>query len=218
MRNAVGDISFLGSFQDVLPEHALPEIAFAGRSNVGKSSLLNVLMKRKNLARTSSTPGRTQAINLFQLGSACVFADLPGYGYARVPDAVRRSWGPMIEGYLGDRSTLALVVLLVDVRRDIRAEEGELRFNLTQARIPTLIVATKVDKLKKQPRQRQLAAIRRDLHLPTGQPIAFSSHTGEGRDRLWDAIEEAVRTFEAAPDPVPLPLPETAEDDAESAP
>ncbi|MEM6928251.1 MAG: hypothetical protein AAF602_15060, partial [Myxococcota bacterium] len=112
---------------------------------------------------------------------------------------------------------LALVVLLVDIRRDIRAEEGELRFNLTQARIPTLIVATKVDKLKKQPRQRQLAAVRRDLHLPAGQPIAFSSHTGEGRDRLWDAIEGAVRAFEAAPEPVPLPLPEAADDDTESA-
>lgn len=212
MRNAVGDITFLGSFQHELPEHGLPEIAFAGRSNVGKSSLLNVMMRRKSLARTSSTPGRTQAINLFRLGEACVLADLPGYGYARVPDAVRRSWGPMIEAYLGERSTLALVVLLVDVRRDVRAEEGELRFNLTQARIPSVVVATKVDKLKKQPRQRQLAAIRRDLHLPAGQPIPFSAHTGEGRDRLWDAIETAVRGFLEAPDPEPLPLPEPDED------
>ncbi len=218
MRNAVGDITFLGSFQHELPEHGLPEVAFAGRSNVGKSSLLNVLMRRKNLARTSSTPGRTQSINLFQLGDACVFADLPGYGYARVPDAVRRSWGPMIETYLGERSTLALVVLLVDARRDIRGEEGELRFNLTQARIPTVVVATKVDKLKKQPRQRQLAAIRRDLHLPAGQPIAFSAHTGDGRDRLWDAIESAIREFLVEPDPEPLPLPDSDPDDEEVSP
>ncbi|MEN0061017.1 MAG: ribosome biogenesis GTP-binding protein YihA/YsxC [Myxococcota bacterium] len=212
MRNAIGKIDFLGSFQHELPEHGLPEVAFAGRSNVGKSSLLNSLMKRKNLARTSSTPGRTQAINLFQLGGTIVFADLPGYGYARVPDAVRRSWGPMIEAYLGERETLALVVLLVDSRRDVRAEEGELRFNLTQARIPTVVVATKVDKLKRSQRARQLATIRRDLHLPTGEPIPFSTQTNEGRTALWDAIEGKVRDFLAAPDPVPLPLPDDSDD------
>jgi len=215
MRNAIGDITFLGSFQRDLPETGLPEVAFAGRSNVGKSSLLNALMRRKNLARTSSTPGRTQAINLFALGDQLVLADLPGYGYARVPDAVRRAWGPMVEGYLGERDALALVVLLVDARRDIRAEEGELRFNLTQARIPTVVVATKVDKLRRQARNKQLAAIRRDLHLPAGQPIPFSTLTGEGRSALWDAIEASVRDFVAAPEPVPLPLPP---DEAEEAP
>lgn len=215
MRNAVGHIEFLGSFTDELPDHGLPEVAFAGRSNVGKSSLLNVLMLRKNLARTSSTPGRTQSINLFRLGDELVFVDLPGYGYAKVPEAVRRGWGPMIEGYLGERDNLALVVLLVDSRRDVRAEEGELRFNLTQARIPVAVAATKVDKLRKQQRHRQLARIKRDLHLPAGQPVAFSAHTHEGRDALWDTIERGVRTFLTAPEPEPLPPPIDLDDDVD---
>lgn len=193
MRNLVGDITFVGSFPGELPELGIPEVAFAGRSNVGKSSLLNTLTRRKSLARTSRTPGRTQAINLFRLGGGLVFADLPGYGFAKVPEHIRRAWKPMIEHYLGTRDMLRLVVVLVDVRRDAQEDDGALLWGLTEARIPSVVVATKVDKLRKQQRQRQLAKLRRDLHLPAGQPIPFSSQSGEGREKLWDVIEEAAR-------------------------
>ncbi len=193
MRNHVGDIDFVGSFPGALPDLGLPEVAFAGRSNVGKSSLLNTLMRRRALARTSRTPGRTQTINLFRVGSAVVFADLPGYGYAKVPEAVRRAWKPMIEAYLGARGSLCLVVLLVDVRRDPTEDEGALLWSLTEARIPTSVVVTKVDKLSKQQRQRRMAAIKRDLHLPAGQPVGFSAISGEGREQVWDEIEAACQ-------------------------
>lgn len=209
MRNLVGDITFVGSFPGELPSIGLPEIAFAGRSNVGKSSLLNTLTRRKGLARTSRTPGRTQAINLFKLGDGLVFADLPGYGFAKVPEHIRRAWKPMVEDYLGTRSDLRLVVVLIDVRRNAMEDDGALLWGLTEARIPSVVVATKVDKLRKQQRQRQLAALRRDLHLPPGQPVPFSSQTGEGRDALWGLIETwAARPREAE---VELPGPESEE-------
>ena len=189
----VGQIEFVGSFPGELPHIGLPEVAFAGRSNVGKSSLLNTLTRRKNLARTSRTPGRTQAINLFRIGDGLVFADLPGYGFAKVPEHVRQAWKPMIEAYLGGREDLRLVVVLVDVRRTAQEDDGALLWGLTEARIPHLVVATKVDKLKKQARQKARAQLKRDLHLPAGQPLPFSSLTGDGRDALWSAIEEAAR-------------------------
>jgi GTP-binding protein len=184
--------SFVGSFPGALPALGLPEIAFAGRSNVGKSSALNVLLGRKALARTSNTPGRTQQVNLYQVGEVCVFADLPGYGFAAVPEAVRAQWKPMVEGYLADRTELVLVVVLLDVRRDAQAMDGELLYGLSELRIPSLAVATKCDKLGKQQLAKQLATLRRDLHLPQGRPIPFSAVTGAGRDEIWTAIEEAI--------------------------
>lgn len=195
----------MGSFPGALPELGVPEVAFAGRSNVGKSSLLNTLTKRKSLARTSRTPGRTQAINLFRMRDSLVLADLPGYGFAKVPDHVRRAWKPMIEDYLGTREALRLVVVLVDVRRDAMEDDGALLWALTEARLPTVVVATKVDKLRKQQRQRQLSRLRRDLHLPAGQPVAFSSMTGEGRDQLWSLIEEAAVRPREWPEALPGP-------------
>lgn len=203
MRNQVGRISFVGSFRSQLPDLGLPEIAFAGRSNVGKSSLLNTLMRRRNLARTSRTPGRTQLINLFQIGDAVVFADLPGYGFARVPEHVRLGWGPMIEDYLGQREALRLVVVLVDVRRDAQHDDGSLLWGLTEARIPSVVVATKTDKLSKQKGRKQLAVLKRDLHLPAGQPIPFSAQTGAGREALWDVIEAAARRPREIIEPLP---------------
>jgi GTP-binding protein len=191
MRDAVGNIEFVGSYPRELPELGLPEVAFAGRSNVGKSTSLNKLLNRKALARVSRTPGRTQLINLFKVGEAVVFADLPGYGYAKVPGAVRDAWKPMIEGYLSDRSALRLVVVLIDVRLPAQEMDGQLLYALTEARVPSLAVATKCDKLGKQELQRKLAALRGELRLPKGQPIAFSGITGLGRDAVWDAIEAA---------------------------
>jgi len=194
MRNQVGGLQFLGSFVDKFPDVDLPEVAFAGRSNVGKSSALNCILNRKKAARVSSTPGRTQLINLFRVGKGCVFADLPGYGYAKVPTAIQSGWKGMIETYLGARSTLKLVVLLVDCRRDPTTLDGELIAGLRVAEMPFLIVATKVDKLKRAKKDSQLASIRRGFRLPPEQPIAFSSVTGEGRSQIWDHIETACRS------------------------
>jgi len=193
MRNQVGRAEFVGSYPKEVPELGLPEVAFGGRSNVGKSSLLNVLMRRKALARTSRTPGRTQTINLFKIGDACVFADLPGYGYAKVPEHVRAAWKPMVENYLGTRVALRLFVLLIDIRRDITEDEGALLWSLTEARIERLVVATKVDKVKPRERQRRLASLRKQLHLPAGLPLSFSATAREGHGAVWDAIEAAVR-------------------------
>lgn len=189
MRNL--PVTFVGSYKGSPPPSSLPEVAFAGRSNVGKSSALNCLWNRKALARVSRTPGRTQHINLFQLGDIALFADLPGYGYAAVPDAVRAEWKPMIEGYLTERANLKLVVVLLDVRRAVSEVDGSLLYALAEARIPSLAVATKVDKLSRRQQQQQLAALRSGYHLPAGQPIGFSAQTRQGRDAIWDAIEAA---------------------------
>ncbi len=192
MRNQAGRLAFLGSFDDSdLPQTELPEVAFAGRSNVGKSSALNTLLQRKKAARVSGRPGRTQRINLFQVGDACIFADLPGYGFAKVPEAVRAGWKPMIERYLGERSTLRLVVVLVDARRDPQELDLDLVMGLVEAKIPCLVVATKVDKLTKSQRKPTLTALADAYGVP--HVIAFSSVTGEGKDEVWDIIEQVCR-------------------------
>ena len=193
MRNQTGALAFVGSFHANWPELALPEVAFAGRSNVGKSSALNTLLGRKHAARVSATPGRTQAINLFRVGTGCVFADLPGYGFARVPPKVQAQFKVMIESYLGERSTLRLVVVLIDARRDPQPMDGQLIASLQDVKLPLLVVATKVDKLKKAARSRQLASLRRAFNLDPGQPVPFSSVTGEGKDQVWNHIESACR-------------------------
>lgn len=208
MRKAAHHLHFEGSFHGELPELGLPEVAFAGRSNVGKSSALNTLLGRKRAARTSSTPGRTQAINLFRLGDAGVFADLPGYGFAKVPQHVKDKWKRTIEDYLSTRRALRMVVVLVDARRDPTPLDGQLLWALVEQSIPSLVVATKVDKLKKSQRGRNLAAVRREFQLPAGQPIPFSSVTREGRDAVWDAIEAAARAPERSLDRPALPGPE----------
>ena len=191
MRKQVGDLGFLGSFEgDDLPDVGLPEVAFAGRSNVGKSSALNTLLRSKKAARVSGRPGRTQRINLFKVGSACVFADLPGYGFARVPDAVRAGWKPMIENYLGGRESLRLVVLLIDARREPQELDLDLVDGLEEAGIPFLVVITKADKLAKHARKPAFQKLAAAYGLDH-EPVPFSSVTGEGRDKVWDYIEAA---------------------------
>jgi len=193
MRNQVGALSFVGSYPRNWPELDMPEVAFAGRSNVGKSSALNTLLNSRKAARVSGRPGRTQAINLFKVGTACVFADLPGYGFAKVPATVQDHWKTMIESYLAERQALRLVVILVDARRSPQEMDGMLLYALTESSIPSLVVATKVDKLKKQQRQKNLRAIAKEFNLPAGQPIPFSSMSGVGRDAVWNHIEAACR-------------------------
>ncbi len=175
-----------------LPEAALPEIAFAGRSNVGKSSLLNALLSRKKLVRTSRTPGCTRQINLFEAkvrvkgeSTALVCTDLPGYGFAQRSKDEKLSWGPMIEGYLLGRDALLALVLLVDVRRGIESDDAELIEFWAQTKKPLVVVATKIDKLPGSKRKPAIAAIGKDAGA---RVIGFSAESGAGRDELWSRI------------------------------
>lgn len=175
------------------PPAALPEIAFAGRSNVGKSSLINTLLKRKGLARTSNTPGRTQEINFFTVNNRLAFIDLPGYGYAKVPEAIRKQWGPMIETYLSERETLRLVVLILDIRRDPTEQDRQLIGWLEFYTLPFLVVLTKIDKVSRGELGRRQRRIGADLGLPSATPlISFSAKTGAGKDLLWREIEKTL--------------------------
>ena len=165
-----------------------PEIAFAGRSNVGKSSLINTLVNRKRLVKTSSTPGRTQLINFFDVNNSVTFVDLPGYGYAKVPAAVRKKWGPMIETYLSTRETLKGVVVIMDIRRIPRQEEHDLIDWLNHLSIAGILVLTKTDKLSKTKQLKQQTAIAEALRINAGELILFSAKSRRGRDTLWDAM------------------------------
>ena len=170
------------------PSMAMPEIAFAGRSNVGKSSLINTLVNRKHLVKTSSTPGRTQLINFFDINQRMGFVDLPGYGYAKVPVAVRKKWGPMIETYLSGRETLRGVVVIMDIRRIPRQEELNLLGWLNHYAIAGILVLTKTDKLSKNKQAKQHHLIARALERPKNDFILFSAKTRRGRDTIWNAI------------------------------
>jgi len=174
------------------PVDGLPEIAFAGRSNVGKSSLINKLINRKRLVKTSSTPGRTQLVNFFKINSAFMFVDLPGYGYAKVPASVKKKWGPMIETYLSMRETLQAVVLIIDLRRTPQLEELNFIDWLNHCDIPTILVLTKADKLSKTKQKKQVTAISKELAVTDSNLILFSAKTGLGTERLWRAIEQHI--------------------------
>jgi GTP-binding protein len=175
------------------PSPPLPEIAFVGRSNVGKSSLLNVLCRNRRLARVSRTPGKTQTINYFEVGGTCYFVDLPGYGYAAVPDAVRAAWGPMIEGYLEGSSRLAGVVSLIDGRHDPTALDRKMVAWLAERGIPTLVALTKADRVPRGRRRPRIEATAEALGLDPEQIVWFSSHTGEGRDAVFSAVDSLLR-------------------------
>jgi GTP-binding protein len=170
------------------PPALLPEIAFAGRSNVGKSSLINTLVNRRRLVKTSSTPGRTQLINFFIINRQMGFVDLPGYGYAKVPVSVRKKWGPMIETYLSGRKTLKAVVFIMDIRRIPRQEELNLLGWLAHYSIAGILVLTKTDKLSKNKQTNQQHLIARAIERETEDFILFSAKTRRGRDALWQAI------------------------------
>jgi len=172
------------------PPEGPPEFAFAGRSNVGKSSLINVLVNRKKLVKTSSTPGRTQLLNFFDVNSAFTFVDLPGYGYAKVPAAVQRQWGKMVETYLETRKTLRAVVLIMDARRLPREEESDLLEWLHHYRIPVIPVLTKADKLPKSKQYRQLTLNANATGLGKEALILFSAKTRKGKDAVWARIGE----------------------------
>ncbi|MBU4343795.1 MAG: ribosome biogenesis GTP-binding protein YihA/YsxC [Desulfobacteraceae bacterium] len=174
------------------PPHVLPEIAFSGRSNVGKSSLINTLLNRKRLVKTSSTPGRTQLINFFLINSDFYFVDLPGYGYARVPASVQKKWGPMIETYLLTRETLKGVVLIMDIRRTPGIEELEFIAWLSRFDIPPILVLTKTDKLSKTKQIKQQLAIAETLNVDKDNLILFSAKTGRGKNDVWDAVEKLL--------------------------
>jgi GTP-binding protein len=167
------------------PPAGPPEVAFAGRSNVGKSSLINCLVQRKKLVRTSRTPGRTQTINFFDINGAFVFVDLPGYGYAKVPVQMRDSWGPMVEAYLHQRATLAGVVQIMDLRHPPTPDDLQLWNWLKGEDIPVLGVLTKADKVKPSLRARSLQRAAISLAVEPRRLIVFSATTREGRERLW---------------------------------
>lgn len=170
------------------PPAELPEVAFAGRSNVGKSSLLNKLMKRKAFARVSNTPGRTREIHFFNVNREFVLADLPGYGYARISKERKAEWKPLIEGYLKDSPVLAGVVQLLDVRHDPTEDDRQMLDFLAELGVPTLFALTKVDKLKKAEVAPRVKALCDSLGLDVDQVIPFSSQTGAGRDELASAL------------------------------
>ena len=170
------------------PPADLPEIAFAGRSNVGKSSLINALVNRKHLVKTSSTPGRTQLINFFNINDSIGFVDLPGYGYARVPVSVRKKWGPMIETFLSKRETLKGIVVIMDIRRTPGTEEVDLLNWLAHFNIAPILVITKADKLSKNKQIKQVNKIIQTLRVARDEVILFSAKTRLGKDAVWDAI------------------------------
>jgi len=172
------------------PTDGRPEIAFLGRSNVGKSSLLNSLLQRKALARTSNTPGRTQSINFFLVNESFYFVDLPGYGYAKVSKSMRHDWGKMAEEYLSDREELALCIQLVDSRHEPSRLDLQLHEWLTFNQKKEIIVATKSDKLSSNELGKQVRLIGKEM--PESKLITYSSTTGKGRDLVWSEILKAL--------------------------
>ena len=186
-----------------LPDNTLPEFAFAGKSNVGKSSLINGLMNRKSLARTSSAPGKTQTINFYNVNDAMYLVDLPGYGYAKTSASEKEKWGKMIENYLHTSKKLQAVFLLIDIRHDPSANDKMMYDWMVYQGFTPIIIATKLDKIKRSQIQKNVKAIREGLKVKPGTVIIpFSSETKQGRDELWEVIDSFV-----------LPQEETEEED-----
>ncbi len=172
-----------------LPENAFPEVAFAGKSNVGKSSLINGLLNRKSLARTSSQPGKTQTINFYKVNDDLYLVDLPGYGYAKVSNEIKAKWGRMIENYLHGSKQLKAVFLLVDIRHEPSANDKDMYQWIVAQGYEPVIIATKLDKIKRSQVQKQIKILKEGLKLlPGTQLIPFSAETKQGRDEIWDVI------------------------------
>ena len=186
-----------------LPDNTLPEFAFAGKSNVGKSSMINALLNRKSLARTSAQPGKTQTINFYNVNDAMYLVDLPGYGYAKTSASEKEKWGKMIENYLHTSKKLQAVFLLIDIRHDPSANDKMMYDWMVYQGFTPIIIATKLDKIKRSQIQKNVKAIREGLKVMPGTVIIpFSSETKQGRDELWEVIDSFV-----------LPQEETEEED-----
>jgi len=186
---------FKGVFVDIkqLPVEPVPEIALVGRSNVGKSSMINKIVNRKNLAKSSSTPGKTRTINYYLINGDWYMVDLPGYGYAKVSKVEKQKWGKMIENYLQKRQQLKGVIQLVDIRHVPNENDILMKSWLTHYNIPILVVTTKADKISKGVRQKHVSTIRKAVDMQAGEfPIIFSAETGEGVEEVLEAIEEIL--------------------------
>jgi GTP-binding protein len=194
-RLVIRNVEFIGGMAEThgwRPESSLPEVAFAGRSNVGKSSLLNTLVRRKSFARVSRTPGRTREINFFRINNSFLLVDLPGYGYARISKAKKAEWRPMIESYLRRTTQLRGIVLLLDIRREPSEDDRAMLDFLAELEVPTIVTLTKADKLSKAGARERTDAISRSLMLEPDQVIPFSAQTSEGRVELLEAITDLV--------------------------
>jgi GTP-binding protein len=191
----IRSLEFIGGMASVggwRPDSVLPEVAFAGRSNVGKSSLLNRLIHRKKFARVSNTPGRTREVNFFKVNDKFILVDLPGYGYARISKEKRAEWKPLIENFLRSSMQLRGIVHLLDSRHDPTDDDrGMLEF-LAEIEIPTIIVLTKIDKLRPSERKKRIADISANMGLEEDQVIPFSAESGEGRNELAEAINALI--------------------------
>ena len=183
-------VTSMASYQP--PEPSLPQIAVAGKSNVGKSSLINNLCRRKALAKTSATPGKTRLINLFLLNDSFHLVDLPGYGFAKVDKREKQKWGEMMEGYFRDTRELRLTLHLVDIRHEPTQDDLQMNAFLRATGQPFLVVATKADKISRGARMKNLAPICRGLQVQPWQVICYSSETSDGRDQLLEALEKAL--------------------------
>ena len=186
-----------------IPDNPFNEVAFAGKSNVGKSSMINALLNRKSLARTSAQPGKTQTINFYNVNDAMYLVDLPGYGYAKTSAREKEKWGKMIENYLHTSKKLQAVFLLIDIRHDPSANDKMMYDWMVYQGFTPIIIATKLDKIKRSQIQKNVKAIREGLKVKPGTVIIpFSSETKQGRDELWEVIDSFV-----------LPQEETEEED-----
>lgn len=184
------DLETVCGITSTLPDNQKPEIAFAGKSNVGKSSLINALMNRKSYARISATPGKTQTINFYNINDEMYLVDLPGYGYAKVSEAEKQKWGKLIERYLQESKQLKAVFLLIDIRHEPSANDVMMYDWIVRQGFYPVIVATKADKIKRSQLQKHLKMIRTTLQLPAGtKVIPFSSVTKQGRDEIWELAE-----------------------------
>ena len=186
---------YVGSFVklDQLPVPDRAEIAMAGRSNVGKSSLINQILNRKNLAKSSSTPGKTRTINYYDINQAFYLVDLPGYGYAKVSKTEQRKWKSMLERYLLERENLKGVLLLIDIRHVPGENDLTMYHWLLQHEVPLMIVANKADKLSRSQQGKSLALIRKALELPADHPVvSFSASNGQGKEEIWESLTEVL--------------------------
>ena len=189
------DLETVCGITSKLPENTLPEVAFAGKSNVGKSSLINGLMNRKSYARISATPGKTQTINYYNINQELYLVDLPGYGYAKVSEQEKQRWGKMVERYLHGSKQLKAVFLLIDIRHDPSANDKMMYDWIVSQGYYPIIIATKLDKIKRSQKDKQIKAVRNGLGLVPGTAvIPFSSVTKQGKDEIWELIEHCIHS------------------------